>query len=363
MFLPNIDTLVFTVLTRRYNTCIEKINPLLETNQESAKKTGKNTVISLGWETFELLPNGARNYKYILHNNKYEIKLQQVHNEKASNYPIYVKLKSEFLWNRRDKAYYDVIDYLESIFGEVESVKISRCDLCCHTDQIDMSKLKLNKFVTRSTSRELHLDSDDSNIKNTRVFMTGKRITGISFGKSPIRCRIYDKHLEILQSSKKTWFQDIWKENGVLENSIVVNVEFQLNREFMKLHNIDTYAQLNDEIKSIWIYLTTKWLRYVILDNTQSQRCTTEPIWDALSHAYDLDWKSINGIERSKQLKSSREHMLNMIRCYMINDAALVGETSFIEYCKQMFADVDQLMFEKKMDFQDEVTKKYQLYA
>lgn len=366
MFLPNIDTLVYTALPHNYNKSIEKLLDLLEANQDSAKLKRSNEIVTLGSETFELLPNGARNYKYILHNSKYEIKLQQIYNDKASNFPIYVKLKSEFLWNLRNQAYYESIRFLEELFHKIVDVKISRCDLCCHTDKVKMNSLKLSKFVTRSTSKELHVETADNDasaelINKAQIFMTGQNLTGLSFGKSPIRLRIYDKNLEIIQSSKKTWFQDIWSEHGITETDIVVNVEFQLNREFMKIHKIDTYEELNNEIKSIWIYLTTKWIRYVKLDNKHKSRCTTEKFWDDLSHAYDNDWRSINGIQRYKQVGASRDHLLNMLKCYMVNDAAHLGITDFTEYAREMLADVFFLLDEKNQDFTLEVNKKRSL--
>lgn len=358
MFLPNIDTLVYTAQSRNYNHHINLIVENLETYQLSAKLKRANEIITLGSETFEILPNGARNYKYILHNSKYEIKLQQGHNEKASNFPIYVKLKSEFLWNLRDQAYYESIRYLETLFDQIIDVKISRCDLCCHTNKIRMDTLKTNKFVTRSTSKELHIERSDKILDNAQVYLTGEKLTGLSFGKSPIRLRIYDKNLEIIQSSKKTWFLDIWNEHGAKPDDIVVNVEFQLNREFMKIHRIDTYEQLNDEIKSIWIYLTTKWIRYVKLDHSRKERCTTETFWENLSHAYDNDWRSINGIQRYKQTSASQEYLLNMIKCYTVNYAAHKGQSDFFDAIRDMVADLSTFMENKNQDFKHEVNKK-----
>ena len=358
MFLPNIDTLIFSALTKHYNAMMKPLLPFLEEHQQIAKIQNKNVIVILGDQSFEMLPNGARNYKFILHNSRYEIKLQVGYNEQSTNYPILIRLKSEFLWEQRDQAYYKSIEFIEMILGKLEAVKMSRVDLCCHTDKIKMNKLKLNRFVTRSTSKEIHVDESKINSsQKTEVYLTGRNVTGLSFGKLPIRCRIYDKNLEIIQSSKKTWFKDIWAEHGIT-NEIVVNVEFQLKREFFKIYKIDTYEELNDEIKSIWTYLTTKWLRYVNLNHSRVEECKTNKVWEDLQHAYDNDWRSIKGIERHKQKSSSRDHILNMIRCYMINDAAHIDKPDFATYAREMLNDVYLLLEDKNIDFEQEVLKK-----
>lgn len=357
MFLPNIDTLIFSALTETYNQEILQLHEHLDSHQELAKQTNKNVTIFLGGQSFELLPNGARMYKYILHNNKYEIKLQQLYNERSSNYPIFIRLKSEFLWELRDQAYHESIAFIELLLGKVTQVKMSRVDLCCHTEKIEMNKLDINRFVTRSTYKEQHIDNIENSNK-VEVYRTGLEVTGLSFGKSPIRLRIYDKNLEIIQSSKKTWFKEIWSEHGVTENDTVVNVEFQLNREFFKAYGIDTYEQLNNEILSIWQYLTEKWIRYVKKGRTRNKNAEVESFWYNIQHAYDIDWKSYNGIQRQKQKTASEQHLLNMIRCYMINHASLKGITDYMEYAMDLFGNVDQLIQDKHIDFESEVKKK-----
>lgn len=356
MFLPNIDSLFFSINILDYNIAAKELLELLEINQELAKKIKSNINIMVGNQTFNLLPNGARNYKYILHNNRYEIRLQQFYSFNSTNFPIYIRLKSEYLWELRDQAYFNCIEFIESNLSKVIDVKMSRADLCCHTDKIDMSKLKLKRFVTRSTYKELHMEDIKSSSKK-ELYYTGTKLTGLSLGKNPIRCRIYDKSLEILQSSKKTWFYQIWKEYGVVDET-VVNVEFQLNRQFFKTYKIETYEDFNNEILTIWRYLTENWLRYVNSDHSRIEDCTTNSVWHNLQHAYDKDWRSFNGIARYKQKSSNAESLKNMIRHYMVNHAAVLEIVDFDKYSNKIIFDVDKLLNNKGLDFTEEVNKK-----
>jgi hypothetical protein len=243
MVLANIDTLIFTCnVEGDYNEVMDYTLTRLGDKQSTAKLSNKNEYITFDtvsfnieeYVTFELLPNGARNYKFILHNNSYEIKLANHYNPKSSNYPIYVKLKSEYLWLYQENAYYHCIKVLEDIFDcTIGKVKISRADLCCHTDEIYVTEMKIDQFVTRSNNHEEYYSS--------------KVLETIQFGKSPILARIYDKFKEVNAKGKKKWFYDIWVTNGA-DLTNIVNVEFELKREFMKLYNIEEYEDLKREL-------------------------------------------------------------------------------------------------------------------
>jgi hypothetical protein len=316
---------------------------VLLAEQSMAKQLNTDRVIEIGDRSFQLLPNGARNYRFILHCDDFELKIQNFYSEKASNYPLYVKVKSSFLWQRKDQAYYDILQFLQDSFGAVLDVKVSRVDLCCHTDQCDIDRLKIEYFVTRSKSHVLHYNN--------------KHLSGITFGKSPIMCRIYDKELEIEQASKKTWFYDLWDFN---RDGRVYNVEFQLSREILKEMKIDTYEQLLFNMRDLWLYLTCEWLVQKDLDATRIERCTTSEFWQGVQHAFD-DYPSGDGITREKQLQSSEEYILNMLAAYMINHAAFVRQPDFYSYVQQSLAHVWYHLENKGIDFEKAVLEKMAL--
>lgn len=359
MIVPNLDSVFYSVKIKDYQENMLSILIDLEKKQLEAKEKNKNITISIGDENFELLPNGARTFKYILHNNRYEIKLAQFYSSSSSNFPIFIRLKSEFLWEQRFSAYVRNLKFIEDNFGEVLAVKLSRIDMCCHVDLIDMNKIELKRFVTRSKWKEVH--KEDS--LKSEEYYTGKNLTGLSLGKTPIRFRIYDKSLEIVQSSKKTWFYVLWMKNNVKDVDSVVNVEFQLNRKFFKEFGIDTFDDFNRRINTIWEYLTSKWLRYVNIDHARLEECTTNSTWKKIQDAYNKDWKAFEGIERVKQKKANADMLLNMIKHYSINHAAAISTKNemyddFDNYIGVLYEELKYLMKYDDLDFAEEVKNK-----
>lgn len=355
MFLPNFDTLAFTALTDQYNQSIQQYIDYLITEQDRAKLKNEDIIVTLGSKSFQLLPNGSRQHRFILHNDDIEFKLQQFHNPNSSNFPIYIKIKSAYLWERRDQAYYDIIEYLESILGPLQEAKLSRIDLCCHTTEIDTEHMKVENFLTRSKSHKIYMFDNKAQheVENT-IYYHHKRPTGFVFGKSPIMCRIYDKSLEIKQASKKTWFYKIW---GLEEEKRVFNIEFQLSRDFLKAYGINTYEHFMREVKSIWIYLTSEWLVYKNIDHTRLENCTTNETWIQLQESYN-SFADGQGIERQEKRDSEEKYLINMISCYMMNHAAIINQSNYIEYLKLLIDKVDTHLQVKELDFYEEVEKK-----
>lgn len=84
--------------------------------------------------------------------------------------------------------------------------------------------------------------------------------SGFTVGRgNPMLARIYNKSLEIKKSGK-TWFHQIWLDNGWDQQSDVWRVEFQLRRQVLKelkIIDFETFLSKQDEL---WVYLTQQWL-------------------------------------------------------------------------------------------------------
>jgi len=260
--------------------------------------------------------------------------------------PIYVKLKSEFLWLYSDKAYYKCIELLEGIMDtEITTVKMSRVDLCCHTDIISMNELNPSDFSTRSNKHS--------------VIYGGNDIETIMFGESPIMARIYDKLKEVNQTGKKKWFFDIWQSYGC-DCSNVINIEFELKRKFLKEHGIETYTDLLLEFKSIWLYLTKEWLRYTLNNKSRLKDCDTSEKWEIIQHAFD-DWLSVKGISRFKQKSADEIHLLNMISGYVLSHATAMGVPDMKVYIPELVNNLIAHYKRKGIIFYDEVERRKRL--
>lgn len=109
---------------------------------------------------------------------------------------------------------------------------------------------KVNHFVTRA--------------RDTHVFYSHRKFTGIQWGSGDVVCRIYDKQLQMKQqqqAEKSVFFNYIWQTNTDIP---VTRVEFQLRRAALReFFNQEVTPQVvYDRAGDLWQYLTNDWLRH-----------------------------------------------------------------------------------------------------
>lgn len=248
--------------------------------------------------TFRVLANGIKGFAYILHNELYEVDIAQYRSKNEDFYPVSIKVKSDCLWSMGPyKAVDTIYNWVNDNIGKVINNKLSRIDLCCHTDEIQLTAADAENF------KGLYYDNN--------MYFHRRKVNGMNFGSSgtgKVYCRIYDKVLEITKKKSKTWFYEIWKKNG-LDCKNVWNIEFQINREYLKEHYIETVWQVFDRLGSIWEYCTTKWLVKTIPDNNNISRCSINPVWIKVQEAFK-DFNARPLIKRSKQLSADAEAII-----------------------------------------------------
>ena len=354
MNIPMIDTLIATIDINDYNEATTQLSEKLEQKKNEAKQALTDNVskiisIKIGDLTFKVLPNGKKGYAYILHNDLYEINLSQYRSKNNDFYPVYIKIKSECLWNIGPvKAWEDIYNWVEKNIGEISNNKISRIDLCCHTDEIS-------------------LDEDD--IKNFKgvycaetLYRFRRKLTGMNFGSSAtekVYCRIYDKIKEIQQKKHKNWFFEIWKKNGLGQNT-VWNVEFQLCRELLKENCIETVSQAFDSLGSLWDYCTKKWIVKIIHDNKNITRCSTDAVWTKIQEAFK-NFESQPLVKREVQLRTSAEAMIPSTFGNISTFCALTGVSDEKLAFSILSMYIKRYLAPKKQTFGEAVRKKAEL--
>jgi hypothetical protein len=279
MIIPMIDYLAFGVDIEGYESTINDILPMLQDAKEQAKynaanKISEKSTIELYSVCFEVMANGAQGYAYILNNDEYQIKLAQFRSNNSDFLPVYINIHSQCLWAYGPKeAYSSIINFLENVLGRVISNKISRLDLCCHTDLI--------------SSISLSSDCFKGNYRNSNIRATNRKACGFEFGsrESEIYCRIYDKSLEIVTKRSKLWFMEIWKSMGVTRDE-VWNIEFELKRLFFRSFCIASVEDAFMSLKTIWEYCTKKWLEMINRDHTRVENCSVSNEWQWISDAF-----------------------------------------------------------------------------
>lgn len=355
MYLPMVDYLSFSVDIYSYgqDKVCRGILQSLEEKKRQSSNTGlreemENVTIDLcGW-AFEVLGNGSRGYAYILHNDEYEIRVSRYRSDNEDMYPIFVRIKQDALWGSTPQgAYKAIIFWLQLTFGQVKAVKISRADLCCHTDQFHFKQADIDRF--RGKHRKENIRRCD------------RKLVGMEFGErtSPVFLRIYDKTKEVMEKGQKLWFFNAWENEGA-DITNVWNIEFELHRDFFKEINVETVEQFFQRVKDIWAYLTTEWIEFVDLNNKRFSRCTVNKQWRKLKRQYDLEG-SREQIKREKQTSIDSKMLIPQISGYMTKFGAMLKENDIRNVFKLAIKSVNDYFEQKGMTFQDRANEKMEL--
>jgi len=169
------------------------------------------------------------------------------------------------------KAMYLLEAVLEH-FCVYESHTVSRADLyldfCCHDP--DIQEAQAQQFVTRASV--------------IRPYFTDRVLTGWDVGLgSDLAARIYNKTLETLKS-RKEYMYFIWLEGGWNSIETIWRLEFQLRRPVLAGFGITTVGELVSKRSELWTYLTKEWLRFCIINHSDSNRArwALHPLWENL---------------------------------------------------------------------------------
>jgi hypothetical protein len=219
--------------------------------------------ITLGSETFWLLPYGKKPYSYVLSNRDFEVRLAE-HLQPC----CHVQYFSEALWRDGAAALLTRLLTWAASVGLYPSrgPVVSRVDWAFdfHLPSIDFDG---GNIVSRGRKKGRWDDGD--------------AITGFQIGKGDLVVRLYDKVAEIMAESKKVWMFDLWG-----RRTEVWRVEFQARGPILQLHGIRTPAELMDLQYDLLRELagTHTTLRVTNGDSNRS-RWSLHPLWRALRQA------------------------------------------------------------------------------
>lgn len=163
----------------------------------------------------------------------------------SNSYPIgLLVFNHELLWVNDYEAIQEIIMSFEIPHH------VTRADLSClfdfdfyNSEFQDVEKIKVLRFGKN---------------KKMQPYFNNDKIEAWYFGDLKKRTkllRIYDKKKEVEQQSSK-WYMinDEWDN--------VINVEFELRRDFLRLRNINKIDELLNNIEELWRYLTKKFISF-----------------------------------------------------------------------------------------------------
>jgi hypothetical protein len=185
---------------------------------------------------------------------------------------VLVSFSSEALWCQGGPiALIEVVRvWLRQHGLSTDSIQPSRCDLAVDVrvpGGVTREWIEAH-LVTRAKSRQVRTDWD-----TFKGYAIGSR-------QSPIYARMYDKTLEIAESSHKYWLWDFW---GEPLRADVVRIEFQINRSYFRelRPRIDTIDRLFARITDLWRYLTEEWMSLRLPNGQRASRRAMFPGWQS----------------------------------------------------------------------------------
>ncbi len=349
-----VDTLCAIVDVEDYEENTYSLIQFLQEKKKEAKLVAANNasdkvILDIGKYSFEILPNGSKGYAFILHNDEYEVKLSEFRSKNKDFFPIFIKIKSECLWAKGvEKAWDDITLWIDRFLGEISSNKVTRLDLCCHTDELELSPEDFETFK--------------GNFFNESMRRYRRKVNSIELGSRTsknIYCRIYNKVLEIEHKSKKFWFYEIWEKAG-LNPQKVWNVEFQIDRNFFKEKLIESVEDAFTRLKNIWEYCTKEWLVKVDLVNTRIERCPTNETWKCIQQAFS-GYSGIGLTTRDKQLESDAAALLPGTVGNLTSYAARLGSSDIENILIMVKKNGTRLLASKNKNFCSAILEKIAL--
>lgn len=351
-YIKNIDTICILVDILDYEKDAERILTILDNEKNNAKSIDDMNykhIINIGNLSFQIFNVGTKGYSYILHNDGYQINIAQYRSKIQSFYPIQVRISSEYLWSIGIiKAWSLIYDWIENNFGKIKDTKVYRIDLCLHTSDVD--------FITN------YEKVYKGKYKKYTTTFNGLKINSICFGTRKgknIYCRIYDKTLEIRETKSKSWFNEIWRKNGIdIEN--VWNLEFEIKSEFLRELKLNTIEEVCSCLPNLWRYCTEEWLVKIDRTNARVERCNINSSWIIIQKAYD-EFHSKGYIPRQKQISMDAEVLLPNIVGSITSYSARINNVNMQTVFKQLYKDILKYMERKEKDFGKEVNSKIKI--
>jgi hypothetical protein len=223
---------------------------------------------------------GVPRFPYVLVDNCFFIKLNR---KQSRTLPMaHVQISSEYLAAVGLEAAEQDLRAVINTLGMVEcSTTVSRADLFLDFVCSDnLAKIEQPDWITRANLMAKYYDC-----------RLADPFTGWVIGMGGnLHARLYEKIIEIVNKSQKTYLFYLWQANGWQLGEKVWRMEFQTEKQTLKELGIISLSDLLNQQAALWQYLTQDWLRLSIPNPNDSKRdrWPNHPLWDAIAGVYDL---------------------------------------------------------------------------
>jgi hypothetical protein len=236
--------------------------------------------VSIGSHIFEVRDKGMPRFPYVLVDNCFFIKINR---KQSKTLPMaHVQISSEYLAAVGvDAAELDLRVVINTL-GLVDGIaSVSRADLFLDFVYANnLAEINQPDWITRANLMAKYFDC-----------RLEEPFTGWVIGMGGnLHARLYEKVIEIVNKSHKTYLFELWQANGWQAGEKVWRMEFQTEKQTLKELGIISLSDLLSQQAALWHYLTHDWLRLSIPNPNDSKRdrWPNHTLWNAIAGVYDL---------------------------------------------------------------------------
>ncbi len=263
--------------------------------------------------SFYVRPRGWKTYPFIIDNEDVELRIAPLRRASRDSRPIYVKLKSAFIWTHGVNVATEMaLNFVRSLCvpSTPFDAFVSRLDLCADFIGLTFSLDDAEGFVPRS-----------SDSITRPAFEQDGAVSGFEVGRPGAHTflRAYDKILQVSRTRVEQWILQLYSEKGWDGVSRIVRFEFQLRGDALRQFSpCDPKTgcvldHLKNEIHfvlgslgSIWRYLVGapgepgRFSMRVPRKGVQKARWRLDPRWLAIQR---VPWQNDGGYELVRELQ------------------------------------------------------------
>ncbi|MFN0133178.1 MAG: hypothetical protein ACKVW3_11725 [Phycisphaerales bacterium] len=243
-----------------------------------------------------------------------------------------------------------VLSWLSELGADVVSAKLSRVDAAvdCPGEGVDelVAAFREDRYATRAKKRQecgdecWQVEGGDRSIRGVgadalrrvadamddrkwSVHSRGRAVTGFYVGAEP-KLRVYDKALECWDlATRAHMIQRRW---GGSDQTSALRAEFQLRREWLKEHGVDTVEDWFNKRAAVLAYLCGEWVRFLTRADRHTDRSETLPAWAVIAARFQewanaprvadlapIDKRAVKPIALVKQARGCFERLAAMV--------------------------------------------------
>ena len=264
-------------LADEWNIRLDDLNTKAQSEDEAEQALAQVSIMS---QIFEVRDKGMTRYPYVLVDNCFFIKINR---KLSKTLPMaHVQISSEYLAAVGVEAAEIDLRMVINTLGIVDgAASVSRADLFLDFVCADnLALIEQPDWITRANLMAKYYDC-----------RMEQPFTGWVIGMGGnLHARLYEKVIEIVHKSHKTYLFELWQANGWQVEEKVWRMEFQTEKQTLKELGIINLSDLLKQQAALWRYLTHDWLRLSIPNPNDSKRdrWPNHPLWDAIASVYVL---------------------------------------------------------------------------